>query len=118
MAQQDTTPKAVAQAGTDRTHFLSGLNADGFEGNTPAMGSRKVETNICVFQGAAVMLVMRSGGFDLHNMLTTEEARTLAAALLLAADHTEAADQEAALAALQQAFAAGVPERTEEEVAA
>lgn len=115
MAQQDTTPKAVAQASTDRTHFLSGLNADGFEGNTPAMGRRKVETNICVFQDAAntpVMLVMRSGGFDLHNLLSAEEARTLAAALLMAASHAEDQDNErhaADFLASQQQQAAEVP---------
>lgn len=121
MAQQDTTPKAVAQAGTDRTHFLIGINTLEYKCSSPAMGFRDVETSVCVFSGATdqpVMLVMRSGAFSLHNTLSAEEARTLAAALLLAADHTEAADQEAALAALQQAFAAGVPERTEEEVAA
>lgn len=115
MQQQPTRTEAVPKQGTDRTHFLSGLNADGFEGNTPAMGSRKVETNICVFQGAAntpVMLVMRSGGFDLHNMLTTEEARTLAAALLMAASHAEDQDNErhaADFLASQQQQAAEVP---------
>jgi hypothetical protein len=91
MAQQDTTPKAVTQVGKDRTEFLRGLNADGYECSLPAIGQAKVDTGVCVFdenEGTnQVMLVLRSGAFALHNMLSAEEARTLAEAISAAASY-------------------------------
>jgi hypothetical protein len=89
MPQQDTTPKAVTQVGKDRTEFLRGLNANGYECSSPAVGQDKVDTGVCVFDENngtnQVMLVLRSGAFSLHNMLSAEEARTLAEALSAAA---------------------------------
>jgi hypothetical protein len=100
MAQQKSTTKAVAQAGTDRTEFLSGLNADDYESTSPAIGTANTDTSVCVFnkekpQSTPVMLVLRGSGFALHNMLSIDEARTLACALNMGADYaeTQALDQ-------------------------
>lgn len=88
-----TAPKAVAQAGKDRTEFLSGLNAEDYQCTAPAVGEAKVNTCVCVFDDGPnahpVMLALRGSGFALHNMLSATESRTLAAALVLAADHAD-----------------------------
>lgn len=101
MAQQTTQAagsgqiEAVARRGTDRTHFLHGRCSGGWLGHGPAMGVFQVDTGVLVFdkQGRAdhapVMLTLEGSAFRLHNFVSVAEARALAAALLLAADHAE-----------------------------
>lgn len=101
MAQQHTTAAgsgtaAVAGAVTrsDRTHFLTGTDESGFSSHTPALGGRGLSVGVCVFDEKkffpyAVVLVLKTGPFSLQESFTTDDARVLAAALLLAADHAE-----------------------------
>ena len=86
---------AEASPGFDRTHFLSGPNTHFNASNSPVMGSRQTETSVMVFDDGLspnnVIISLKGGDFSLHLALDGAEARTLAKALTMAADHAERA---------------------------
>lgn len=100
MAQQDTTAAgsgtAVAGASLsgDQLHFLTQTQSWGVD-HSPELGFRRSGHSVIVFQedhklgNHLVTLCIRNGDFKLQEYLNADEARVLAAALLLAADHAE-----------------------------
>ena len=90
---------AVATKGTDRTHFLSGVGYFGNKSTTPLMGHSESETGVVVFNEdlteVPVSFSLKNGGFNLHLFFSTAEARTLAQALTMAADHADRARLDA-----------------------
>lgn len=95
MAQQDTRTEAVQQISTDRCNFLKYTDRRGSKWNFAPLGSDAIEHTVLVFQepngipGFPVVLSVKTSGFGLQEYLTPDEARTLAKALTLAADHAE-----------------------------
>lgn len=97
MAQQAPSTQAVLTQGVDRAYFLKQTGAHGCVTTMRiSMGSREIEHAVIVFNACewdstgGVTLCQAASGFDLHERLTTAEARTLAQALLLAADYVDA----------------------------
>lgn len=96
MAQQDTTQKQPAkQPGRSATHFLK-HDDEGFEWNHCQLGLRKAEHSVLVFEQGQhasddhpVVVSIKAGGFSLQEYLSPDEARTLATALLKAAEFAE-----------------------------
>lgn len=98
MAQQPTTA-AIATIGGDLRgqtrflHQLCTLTSNVFPGAD--IGHKTAEHNVLVFDGEngidghPVVLRIGQGGFSLQEYLTADEARTLAQALLMAADFSE-----------------------------
>ncbi len=113
MAQQDTRTEAAQSVMTDRSHFLTHTDSSGTQWNHGVLGSHANEHSVLVFDlhnsvhGFPVVLSTKASGFSVQEYLTPEEARTLAKALTLAADHAE-----------QQQAQAGRNTTTEAEVAA
>jgi hypothetical protein len=98
-SSQTLPATAVATKGTDRTHFLSGLGCFGSKSTTPLMGHSESETGVVVFNEdlteVPVSFSLKNGGFNLHLFFSTAEARTLAQALTMAADHADRARLDA-----------------------
>jgi hypothetical protein len=95
MAQQFTNTEAVATQGTDRTHFLQQTDDWGHQQHSAKLGHHEVDHSVLVFgaenvdRDHPVVLVLNGRPFGLQEYLTTAEARLLAKALLLAADHAD-----------------------------
>ena len=117
MAQQDTRTEAVPQEFRTQTHFLRHTDSDGYQSPNAPMGHHKMVHSVLCFTEKPiadfhVALSIQAVGFGLQEYLTPEEARTLAAALLMAASHAEDQDNERRAAdwlASQQQQAAEVP---------
>jgi len=94
MAQQDTRTEAVAQPSEDRTHFIRHTDADGSTSHSAPLGFYRVEHRVCVFEREHddhdVTIALTCGAASIHESLSPDEARTLASALTLAANHADA----------------------------
>jgi len=95
MAQQDNTAKAALSQHGKQAHFLTTTSRHGNTDHNPEMGLRGVEHSVFVFDGEngidnyPVVLSLTKGGFGVQEYLSADEARTLAAALNMAADHAD-----------------------------
>lgn len=95
MAQQDTPAKAAASQYGKATHFLSKLTRHGNTDPNPEMGHHRLEHSVLVFDGEdgvdkhPVVLFLTKTGFGVQEYLTPNEARTLAEALTMAANHAD-----------------------------
>lgn len=95
MAQQHTSTEAVHSQGKDRSHFLLQTDSGGFQWSHARLGHHQIEHSVLVFEKEnadhdhPVVLALKDGPFSLQEYLTTAEARLLAKALLLAADHAD-----------------------------
>ena len=96
MAQQAPSIQAVLTQGVDRAHFLKQTDHDGFQWKHASMGLHRNDHSVTVFcknenlGDHYVTVSTQASGFGLQEYLTTDEARTLAKALLLAADYADA----------------------------
>ena len=95
MAQQDTRTEAALIQGADRATFLTQTDSDGFRWKHALLGHHRNEHSVTVFcksdslEKHTVTVSLKAGAFSLQEYLTPDEARTLAKALTLAADHAE-----------------------------
>jgi hypothetical protein len=109
MTQQHSTPRAAASQRGKQTHFLSTVTRYGDTDTDPKMGHHGIQHTVLVFAGDEVLpahpvvLCLANEGFGLQEYLTPSEARTLAEALTMAADHADSVeldhDIDAAMAA-------------------
>lgn len=96
MAQQDTRTEATLIQGVDRATFLTQTDSEGFRWNHASLGHHRNEHSVSVFCKSdsldkhTVTVSLKAGAFSLQEYLTPDEARTLAKALILAADHADA----------------------------
>lgn len=94
MAQQAPSTQAVLTQGVDRATFLQQTDDRAYKHTSAKIGRHGIEHTVTVFgesiEGHPVVLTLRSGAYSLQEYLTTAEARTLAQALLLAADYVDA----------------------------
>ena len=94
------TPRteAVPQQGKDRAHFLRHTDCHGYQSPRAPMGLDGIDHSVIVFDSKRadekhpVVLALNKSSFGVQEYLTAEEARTLAAALLMAASHAEDQD--------------------------
>jgi hypothetical protein len=112
MAQQDTPAKAALSQHGKQAHFLTTTHRLGNTDPSPEMGLRGVEHSVFVFDGEngidndPVVLGLTKGGFGVQEYLSADEARTLAAALNMAADHADKAQTNALDQFIDKALAA------------
>ena len=94
MAQQAPSIQAVLTQGVDRATFLQQTDDAAYKHPSAKIGWLDIDHTVTVFgdsvAGHPVVLTLRSGAFNAQEYLTTAEARTLAQALLLAADYADA----------------------------
>ena len=96
MAQQDTRTEAALIQGVDRANFLTQTDSDGFRWKHAILGHHRNEHSVTWFckseslEKHTVTVSLQAGAFSLQEYLTPDEARTLAKALTLAADHADA----------------------------
>ena len=94
MAQQAPSIQAVLTQCVDRATFLQQTDDNAYKHTSAKIGRHDIEHTVTVFAesivGHPVVLTLRSGAFNAQEYLTTAEARTLALALLLAADYADA----------------------------
>ncbi len=99
MAQQHTSTEAVHSQRIDRSHFLLQTDSLGYQWSHACLGHHQIEHSVVVFEKEnadhehPVVLALKDGPFSLQEYLTTDEARLLAKALLLAADHADSVQQ-------------------------
>ena len=116
MAQQDTPAAGSGQqqeegtqavryvVNSDRSHFLRTVTKSGTDRGMPVDGSTYnlivwgTENNLFGRSTGTIVFSIGSGSFNLHEHLTQEQARLLARALNLAADHSEDLLAEVAMA--------------------
>lgn len=104
MKQQDNSAQAEIIEGSGQINFLSYISRT-VDKRYPGgeLGLDRVEHNVLVYTDGSgdtlppVVMALRGGGFSMQQYLTADEARTLAKALMLAANHADdAADQQRA----------------------
>jgi hypothetical protein len=95
MTQQHSTPRAAASQHGKQTHFLSTVTRHDNTDPNPEIGLRRIEHSVLVFaeqdglDNHPVVLSLGKDGFGLQEYLTPSEARTLAEALTMAANHAD-----------------------------
>lgn len=96
MAQQAPSIQAVLTQGVDRANFLTQTDHEGFQWKHASIGLHGNDHSVTVFckedklRNHNVTVSLQASGFSLQEYLTPAEARTLAQALLLAADYADA----------------------------
>lgn len=97
MAQQAPSIQAVLTQGVDRATFLQQTDRAGFNNSRAGLGLHEIKHSVLVFGEGngvddehTVVMTLSERGFSVQEYLTTAEARTLAQALLLAADYVDA----------------------------
>ena len=94
--------QATQRAIGDRMNFLEYRDESGFLRDDAPMGYRSLRHRVTVFnadkQPMVVSLSIDAGGMSMHESLSPDEARTLALALLKAADYAESANEARLLA--------------------
>lgn len=109
-----TPPTAEKSSHGNQTHFLSQKKRHGAQHTDPPMGHYAIEHAVFFFEDRPmgdehpVALSLKTGGFSAQEYLSVHEARTLAQALNMAADHASGEYFGTETAALQARAQAGL----------
>lgn len=111
---QPNPPTAEKSSHGNQTYFLSQKRRHGAQNTDPPMGHHAIEHAVFFFEDRpmgdehSVALSLKNGGFALQEYLSVHEARTLAQALNMAADHASGVGFGTEAAAMQARAQAGL----------